>query len=109
MARFSGMVGYGHTQEIPANSGVMKLVITERLYSGDVKQNVRQLQPGEYLNDDISVQNIISVVADAYANEHFHAIKYVKWAGGYWKVTSVTVEAPRLLLRLGGVWNGVKA
>jgi hypothetical protein len=104
MAKFYGEVGYGHTVEsVP---GVHKMVITKRNYYGDILRNSRELQDGERLHDDISVSNSISIVADAYANEHFFAIKFVNWAGTLWTVTNVEVQRPRLILRLGGVYNG---
>lgn len=80
--------------------------MVERDYVGDVLRNTRKLQSGESVNDDLSVDNSISIVADAYANEHFFAIRYVMWAGVRWKVSNVEVQHPRLLLRLGGVYNG---
>lgn len=106
MARFHGPVGYGESVESPSGSGVWKDVITEESYFGDVVRNSRQLVEGEKLNNDISVQNTIVIVADQYAIEHFHLIKYVEWAGTRWTVTSVEVQSPRLLLRLGSVYNG---
>lgn len=107
--KFYGIVGYGETVEDPPESGVYKDTITAIPYYGDVVQNKRLLREGEYLNNDLSVQNSISIMADAYANEHFFAIRYVEWAGTLWHVTEVTVERPRLLLRLGGVYNGPTA
>jgi hypothetical protein len=104
MARFHGLVGYGNSVEGAA--GVWEDEITEKSYYGDVVRNTRQLQSGEKVNDDLSVGNSISIVADAYANEHFFAIRYVEWAGTAWIVTDVEVQPPRLLLRLGGVYNG---
>lgn len=104
MARFYGKVGYGQT--VDNGNGVHKDVITERSYSGDVVRNSRRLDIGEKVNDDLTVGNSISIVADAYANDHFFAIRYVEWAGFLWKVSEVEVESPRLLLRLGGVYNG---
>jgi len=83
--------------------------IVEREYYGDILQNIRRLQEGPSVNPDIDVQNLISVVADAYAMQHFFAIRYVVWAGVYWTVTSVEVQSPRLLFRLGEVYNGPKA
>jgi hypothetical protein len=106
MAKFAGEIGYGESTETSPGSGVWEDTITEYSYYGDVIRNSRALQEGAQVNDDISVGNSISIVADAYANEHFHAMRYVKWAGTLWKVDSVTVESPRLLLRLGGVYNG---
>jgi hypothetical protein len=104
MARFYGKIGYGEAVE--TSPGVWVDEIVEYSYFGDVIRNTRQLQPGEYLNDEISVENSISVVADAYANEHFFAIRYVEWAGALWTVSTVEVQSPRLILRLGGVYNG---
>ena len=104
MARFFGRIGYGETVEHAP--GVWIDEITERSYYGDVIRNARNLQPGENLNADLSVQNSISIVADAYANDHFFAIRYVEWAGALWTISSVEVQSPRLLLRLGEVYNG---
>jgi len=107
MKRFYGKVGYGASVETAP--GVWKDVITEVSYFGDVVRNTRVLREGDRVNDDLSVDNSISIVADAYANEHFFAIRYVEWMGTLWVVTNVEVQSPRLLLRLGGVYNGPKA
>lgn len=104
MAKFYGKIGYGST--VVTSPGVHEEVITEKNYYGDVIKNTRRLKDGESINDDLSVGNSISIVADAYANEHFFAIRYVAWAGTLWKVTDVEVQSPRLVLRLGGVYNG---
>src|SRR5215471_3254741 len=106
MVKFYGVIGYGETVETPAGSGVWKDVITERSYYGDVLRNSRHLQQGEDLNKDLSVQNSISIVADAYATLNFMAIRYVAWAGTLWTVSDIEVQAPRLVLRLGSVYNG---
>lgn len=107
MAKFYGSIGYGETME--KSPGVWEDVILEHKYYGDVLRNTRKLQDGQSVNSDISVNNSISIVADAYANEHFFAIRYIRWAGTLWTVTEVEVQSPRLLLRLGGVYNGPSA
>jgi hypothetical protein len=109
MAKFYGEIGYGESVETSSGSGVWVDQITEFQYYGDVIRNTRRLREGENLNNDLSVGNSISIVADAYASEHFHAIRYVKWAGANWTVSEVEVQSPRLLLRLGGVYNGPTA
>lgn len=109
MAKFSGKIGYGESGENPSGSGVWVDVITERNYYGDIIRNSRRIQEGEYLNNDLTVSNSISIVADAYANQHFFAIRYVNWAGALWTVSEVEVQSPRLLLRLGGIYNGPTA
>ena len=107
MAKFYGVVGYGIPTEVSA--GVWDDVIVERSYFGDVVRNSRGLSTGDKINNDLTVGNSISIVADAYANNHFFAIRYVEWAGTLWLVSNIDVEAPRLILRLGGVYNGPRA
>lgn len=104
MARFYGEIGFGETVEGP--DGVWNDVIEEKPYFGDVVRIARTLQAGMSVNDDISVGNSISIVADAYASEHIFAMRYVRWQGVLWKIEEVQVERPRLLLRLGEVYNG---
>jgi hypothetical protein len=106
MARFFGQVGYGDSIESPSNSGVWIDEITEASYYGDVIRNTRKLDTGESINDDITVNNSISIVADDFAIAHFFKIKYIRWSGVLWTVTSVEVKSPRLILSLGGVYNG---
>ena|ERR1700752_4766956 len=104
MAKFHGKIGYAQTTETAP--GVHEETITERLYYGDIVQNRRSLHVGDKINPDISLGNSISIVADAYAREHFSAIRYVEWAGSLWTVSDVEVQAPRLILSLGEVYNG---
>lgn len=105
MAKFYGEIGYAETVETAP--GVYDAShITKRMYYGDVIRNTRRWDRGEGANDDLNVNNTISIVADAYAYNHFFAIRYISWMGARWKVTNVEVQAPRLLLTIGGVYNG---
>jgi hypothetical protein len=106
MARFHGAVGFGSSTETSENSGVWEDVIIELPYRGDIVKNTRRLQGTDGVNDNITVGNSISIVADSYAIEHFLDIKYVRWNGNLWIVSTVTVQRPRLLLDLGSVYNG---
>lgn len=103
--RFFGKVGYSEGT-VEVRRGVHEEQIVEFPYYGDVRRNSRDLDVSEKVNPDTRVGNSISIVADAYANEHFFAIRYVEWQGVRWVVSNVLVEPPRLLLRLGGVYNG---
>ena len=104
MAKFYGRVGYGESVE--SRPGIFEDVIVEHMYYGDVTRNSRSLSEGENLQKDLSLSNEIRIVADAYAFDHYFAIKYVEWSGVLWTVSSVEVQRPRLLLRLGEVYNG---
>ncbi len=106
--RFHGTVGYAIETE--TSPGVWKAVITERTYSGDVIRNARRLETSALsppaLNDDVSLENSFSILADAYAYENITRMKYVSWNGSNWKISSVEVRRPRLILMIGDLWNG---
>jgi hypothetical protein len=104
MTKFFGEVGYGET--VDQGDGVHKLVITTRNYQGDVIRPSRRYSNDVKVNSDLSVGNAISIVADGYANDHFFAIRYVKWRGALWQVDRIDVESPRLILTLGGAYHG---
>jgi hypothetical protein len=103
MAKFYGAIGYGKTEEV--SPGVWKLNITERNIYGDLIKNTRRLENSGKVNDNIIINNQVSFLADPYARDNFHNIKYAKFMGTSWKVTSVDVEYPRLILNLGGEFN----
>ena len=108
MARWYGVIGYDTGTE-ETKPGVWVEQITERNYYGDVIRNTRRLQSGESVNDDLIISNEISIIADPYAIQNFHAIRYASYMGAKWKVSNVTVQDRRLNLTLGGVWNGEQA
>lgn len=103
MAKFYGIIGYAKTVETAQS--VYEEIFTERQYYGDVIRNNRRLQNAGQVNDDVTVSNEISIVADPYANENFHAMRYVEFMGAKRKITNVEVQYPRLILSIGGVYN----
>lgn len=104
MARFHGYVGYLDTEEV--RPGVHMPKIVERECSGDILQYGNKVQAGVSVIDDPVIMNRVSFLADPYAREHSDTIKYVVWMGTLWNVTAVSVEFPRLILTLGGVYTG---
>lgn len=104
MAKFYGAIGYAKTVE--TMPGVWTEQITERDYYGDVIRNSRRLQSSDKVNDDINISNQISIVADPYAINNFHSMRYAEFMGAKWKISDVEVQYPRLLLTLGGLYNG---
>ena len=103
MPKYYGTIGFVETRETAPD--VWTEEITEREYSGDVIRIQRRWQGSEHLNDDLTISNKLSILSDPYAYNNFHSIRYATWMGAKWKVTSVEVAYPRLLLDLGGVYN----
>lgn len=104
MAKYFGKIGFVETVETAPS--VHEPITTEREYYGDWLRNSKQFQNSQHLNDDLNISNQLSIVSDPYAMEHFFSIRYVTYCGAKWKVNNVDVEYPRLLLSLGGVYNG---
>lgn len=107
MAKFYGMIGF--SEQVEETPGVWVDKIAVHPYYGDLIRNTRKLQSSDRLNDNIDIANDISIIADPYAVENFHKMRYVEFMGGKWKITSVEVQYPRLILTVGGVWNGESA
>ncbi len=107
MARFFGKVGYGVSVETAPYTWSDSVV--ERDYYGEVLNETVSSTDSEKVNDDLRLSSRISIVADPFALGHFSDIKYVVDSGGvYWKVTSVELKRPRLVLSTGGVYDGIK-
>lgn len=106
MSKFYGIIGFVESQETEPGSGIWEDVVTERKYRGEVTKNYKRWDNSEYLNDNLNISNTISIVADPFVSNKLFSVRYVKWLGSYWKVNSAEVQAPRILLTLGGVYNG---
>ena len=108
MAKFYGPVGYGIATEI--RPGVWDDEIIEHPHAGDVLRNTSGWNSTQdSTNDNMRIDNQISIIADPFANENFHNMKYVEFMGTKWKIAKVEVQYPRLILTLGGVYNGKQA
>ena len=103
MARFYGVIGYAETKQ--TEPGVFEEVITERNYFGDVNRSTRRLESSGGINDNININNEISIIADPYAIQNIYAMRYIEFQGAKWKVTNAEVQYPRIKLTVGGLWN----
>ena len=104
MSKWFGKIGYAETVETAP--GVWEEQITVREYYGDLTRNTRRLQTADNVNDDLNSNNELRIVSDPYAIEYIYAIRYAEFMGTKWKITNVEVQFPRLVLSLGGVYNG---
>lgn len=104
MAKWYGKIGYAKTVE--TSPGIWEEVITEKSYYGEVIRNTRRLQSTDKSNSDVNVSNEISILSDPFTNANFHAIRYITFMGTEWRVSSVDVQYPRLILSIGDIYNG---
>lgn len=104
--KFIGEVGFW-VKDVETKPDIWRPQIFLRRYPGDVIRDTRRFQQmSNTQNENFTVSNRISILADLYAQNNWHSIRYVTWKGVKWKVSSVEVNYPRLILDLGGVYNG---
>ena len=104
MARWAGVIGFANSVE--TKPSVWQDEIVEKSYRGELIRNKSRLQSANQVNDDLNIANEFSIVADPYARQNFHSMRYIVYMGTKWKITDVQVEYPRLKLTVGGVYNG---
>lgn len=102
--KYYGVIGFAETVE--TSPGVYTERITEHCYYGDTLDYTRRLQQSGKINDDVEISNQLSIVADDRLYQNIKNIRYAVFMGTKWKVSSVKVQTPRLLLTLGDEWNG---
>lgn len=107
MARYYGRIGF-LKDEVESSERASRYVpqIEERYYTGKLVKNYMRQQTAEKSTDDFDLGNDISIVADAYALNHFSSMKYVEFMGTLWEIKSATVEHPRIRISFGGVYHG---
>ena len=107
MAKFRGVIGLVEDVETAPDVYIQQAI--ERKYRGDFIKNTRRWDKSEYLNNDLTLNNEISIVADSYLYKHIYAMRYVKFEGTAWSITAITVQRPRIILSIGGIYNGPTA
>lgn len=104
MSRFYGEIGFIST--IESEPGIWTDKMIERKYRGEIKKNFRKWSSSEHLNDDVNISNTVSVLADTYMYNNIYAMKYIRLGGVLWKITDIEIQRPRLILSIGGLYNG---
>ena len=104
MAKIYGVIGYA--SQVEKAPGVWVEQITERTYYCELTRREWRNESSGNLNDNINISNEVSIIADPFACQNFHVIRYIVFNGVKWKVSSVEIQHPRLILSIGGVYNG---
>ena len=109
MARFYGKIGFEIEQQETEPGIYEPASMIEKPYFGTYVRNTRRWESSsEGINNDLKLNTQISILCDVYMTEHWPAIKYAQINGVNWKVDSIEIKRPRVLLMLGGEWNGHK-
>lgn len=106
--KFAGKIGFW-LNDVEVSPGVFENKIVEKTYFGDVERNNRVWQQANQQNDQLKINNSISILSDLFAQKNLASIRYVIWNGVKLKVSSVSLDYPRIKLEIGGMYDGKNA
>ena len=102
--RYSGYIGFDESYE--KDDGIWDTDhIIEMPYYGDVVRNIKRFSENEKINDDLNISNQFSIVANQYAFDGIGRMRYITFMNQKWKITSIEVQYPRLIISVGGLYN----
>lgn len=104
MPKYSGLIGFAKSTD--HGDGVWEDEIIEKKYRGDILQNRHRWDTHDKVNDDFNITNSLSIISDSFLIDNAYAIKYVTMLGTRWEVNSLEIKSPRLILYIGGLYNG---
>lgn len=104
MSKWFGKIGYAIQKE--SEPGIWEDEIVERDYYGDLLTDNRKRQSNNNVLDEITLSNMVSIIADPFAYNNCSCMAYAEIMGARWKISEVEVKPPRLNLTIGGVYNG---
>lgn len=104
MRKYHGMIGFAENKEIATDIWDDRII--ERHYYGDIDRNASRWSQADTLSGDLQINNQFSIVGDTYAFENYSNIRYLTWQNNRWTVSSVEEQYPRLIINIGGIYNG---
>lgn len=106
MAKYSGMIGFVRNKETYEGSGIWIEDVIEKPYRGDVINDVMKWQNSSNVNEDLNISNKFSIVADTFAMQNIGNMRYVTFLGEKWKIMTVEINRPRIVIYIGGIYHG---
>ena len=104
MAKSCIKIGFAKTVE--TSPGIWDEQIQEKVYYADVTRRYVKQNYNNTINANVDISNTLSVVANPEILTNLQSIRYVNWMGQRWSIGSIEVNYPRLILGIGGIWNG---
>lgn len=104
MPRCSGVIGYALAEE--TQPGVWTEDVIEKKYYGDIVRDNRKVIDQGVINGSFNINNNISVISNKFMLDNMAFMRYISFANSKWKINSVDIKPPRIIITLGGLYNG---
>lgn len=103
--KYSGKVGFADTREITID--VYEEGIVEKHMIGDFLRYSSQYHfVSQSTVSDIQANHRISLIGTPYAREKFQKMVYITINGERWRISAAELATPRIIVTLGGIYNG---
>ena len=102
--KYYGMIGFSETVQVDLDDWETR--INEYPYAGDINRVSTSWKASEHMNENLTISMEISFIGDTHALENYANIRYATWRGTKWRVINITESHPRIVLTLGGEYNG---
>ena len=103
MPKCSGVIGYALAGE--TQPGVWTEGITEKKYIGEIVKDSRRIVDQGEINGSINISNNISIISNRFMLDNMEYMRYLTFNKSKWKISSVEIKPPRIIITLGGLYN----
>ena len=103
MPKCSGLIGYA--LDVETSPGVWSPSIVEKKYLGEVVRDNRRIVDQGEINGSINISNNISIISNSFMLTNMSFMIYITYMNSKWKINSVDIKPPRMIITLGGKYN----
>lgn len=103
--KYVGNIGF-LSSNTEVTGGIATQPIISKRYFGEIITTSSRLQTQDKINPDVTINNSIAILLDGYLNNNLSNIVYVEFLNKKWSVSSIELRHPRVILSLGGLYNG---
>lgn len=107
MPKTSIVLGFSE-RNVETRPGVWKMQPVELPYRAKILTYNKDYDTGEEVNDDLKLRNRYEIVMKDTALD-YQDMKYIIVKGKKWRVSALEFLAVRIIITLGGVYNGGQA
>lgn len=102
----SAIVKMGYRTTVENTPGVWVSTIEEKKCRADVLRISSRSTSTDSINSGIMLSNQFSIISSSNDMNNISNLLYIEYMGTRWRVSYVEFKYPRMIVNVGGVYNG---